>query len=101
MYNIIMKNIHDMSFHTLHPLTDEFAMQTSETLIYLTSPKILLLNLLLRSILNGGSECSANNFPTYLHTYSFQSSMNLFLKSPEYLVNALSLLLILLAMAGG
>ena len=73
----------------------------SETLIYLMSTKIMLLNLLKRSNLNGGSESSANNLLNYLHTYVFQSSMTLFLKSPEYLVDVLSLLMILLTIAGG
>ena len=36
------------------------------------------------------------SWPTYLHTYLFQSSMTLFLKSPEYLVDVSPILLILL-----
>ena len=60
-------------------------LQSSETLIDLIPPNILLLNLLKRPILSCGSESRANNLPAYLHTYLFQSSMTLFLKSPEYL----------------
>ena len=76
-------------------------MTTLETPIYLIPTKILLLNVLKRSILNGGSVSSANNLPAYLHTYLFQSSMTLFLKSLEYLVDFSPILLILLATAGG
>ena len=79
----------------------EEVLITLEALIYLIPPKILLLSLLLQSILNGGSEIAANFLPTNVHTYLFQSSMTLFLKSPEYLVDVLSLLLVLLAIAGG
>ena len=75
---------------------------SSETLIYLIPPKILLLNLLLQSTnVNGGSEIAAKFLLTNLHTYSLQSLMTLFLKSPEYLVDVLSLLLIFLTIAGG
>ena len=76
-------------------------MTTLETPIYLIPTKILLLNVLKRSILNGGPESSANNLPIYLHSYLFQSSLTLFLESPEYLVDVSPILLILLATAVG
>ena len=90
-----------LPFSTMQPFSSIVFCCTSETLIYLIPPKILLLNLLKRSILSGGSESSKNNLPIYLHTYLFQSSITLFLISPEYLVDVSPILLALLATAGG
>ena len=73
----------------------------SEIRTYLISPKILLLNLLLPSTVTCGSEIAAKFLRICPHIYSFQSSITLFLKSPEYLVDILSCLLTLLATAGG